>query len=52
MMGFLIILTLFDEGLVEDGGKRGIQLLLYILKQHWTTKLNSILKCAQKVRLL
>ena len=52
LMGFLVILTLFDEGLVEDGGKRRIQLLLYILKQHWTTKLHSILKRAQEVRLL
>ena len=48
----LRLLTLFDEGLVEDGGKGGIQLFLYILKQHWTTELHRILKCAQEVRLL
>ena len=26
LIGFLLISTLFDEGLVEDGGKGGIQL--------------------------
>ena len=52
LIGFLLISTLFDEGLVEDGGKRGIQLFLYILKQHWTTELHRIFKCAQEVRLL
>ena len=52
LIGFLLISTLFAEGLVEDGGKGGIQLFLYILKQYWTTKLHSILKCAQEVRLL
>lgn len=52
LIRFLLISTLFDEGLVEDGGKRGIQLFLYILKQHWTTELHRILKCAQEVGLL
>ena len=44
--------TLLDEGLVEDGGQGGVQLLLHVLQQHWGPKLDRIFQGPQEIRLL
>ena len=46
----VLVLTNMCEGLVEDGGQRGVQLLLDVLQQHRGSRLDRALQNPQEVR--